>query len=614
MSDRSADGTADDRSARLRREDPRARVIEVTSLPERWLGKSHACHAGAAAAAGDWLLFTDADCRLSPDVIARALRVAARERADHVALTPDPSRRRSGLRLALRLRRQRRRLVRAPPTVTARTATSASAPSTWCEPRRIAPAAATRRCGSRSSTTCGCRCWSGAPAADARIFLGAGDVLLPLGDDARRRAPPDREELLRRGELPRAVAVGVAVFIALLFGTPLAGLASGTWLGPGVRPVRRACSASRRASGAPRVGWSPAVGAAGALLLPAAHVRDGALDGPDAAPRRRPLARHVLSDCDAARRRRPLTASADRGRRRARAHVDRHRIDALRMRLEPTREIVRCNDVTYCGRCRPAPLPPPAQACSTVRARGAQQAAPPAPATPPAPRGLPVIRIKDVQTILTAPNRIRLVVVKVVTDQPGLYGLGCATFTQRALVVQTAIDQYLKPFLIGNAASTRSRTSGSRPTSAPTGATAPCSSTRSAASTWRCGTSSASAPACRSTSSSAASAARRRLLLPRQRTRLPGGRGQRPQGDRAGLPLRPRAGRRARPGHLRRRAHRRGRPTPPRPDRADRPDGAARGVGIGALRAHGAEAVRAPAHASSATRSSCCTTCTSASS
>jgi len=72
-----------------------------------------------------------------------------------------------------------------------------------------------------------------------------------------------------------------------------------------------------------------------------------------------------------------------------------------------------------------------------------------APPVPPAPRGLPPIRIKDIQTILTAPNRIRLVVVKVVTDQPGLHGWGCATFTQRALVVQTAIEQYLKPFLIG---------------------------------------------------------------------------------------------------------------------------------------------------------------------
>jgi mannonate dehydratase len=79
----------------------------------------------------------------------------------------------------------------------------------------------------------------------------------------------------------------------------------------------------------------------------------------------------------------------------------------------------------------------------------AQSAAGQVPAVPAAPRGLPAIRIKDIQTVLTAPNGIRLVVVKVVTDQPGLYGWGCATFTQRAYVVQTAVDQYLKPFLTG---------------------------------------------------------------------------------------------------------------------------------------------------------------------
>jgi mannonate dehydratase len=63
--------------------------------------------------------------------------------------------------------------------------------------------------------------------------------------------------------------------------------------------------------------------------------------------------------------------------------------------------------------------------------------------------GTAPVKIRDIKTILTAPNRIRLVVVKVETSEPGLVGWGCATFTQRALVVQTALEQYLKPFLIG---------------------------------------------------------------------------------------------------------------------------------------------------------------------
>jgi mannonate dehydratase len=71
------------------------------------------------------------------------------------------------------------------------------------------------------------------------------------------------------------------------------------------------------------------------------------------------------------------------------------------------------------------------------------------PEKPSTPRGLPPLKITDVSTILTAPNRIRLVIVKVATSEPGLYGLGCATFTQRAYAVQTAVEKYLKPFLIG---------------------------------------------------------------------------------------------------------------------------------------------------------------------
>lgn len=60
-----------------------------------------------------------------------------------------------------------------------------------------------------------------------------------------------------------------------------------------------------------------------------------------------------------------------------------------------------------------------------------------------------MITIRDVKTILTAPEGVNLVVVKIETSEPGLYGLGCATFTQRHLAVATAINEYLKPFLIG---------------------------------------------------------------------------------------------------------------------------------------------------------------------
>lgn len=71
-----------------------------------------------------------------------------------------------------------------------------------------------------------------------------------------------------------------------------------------------------------------------------------------------------------------------------------------------------------------------------------------------ASNGLPDLKITKVKAIPCRPGGTgsNLIVVKVETSEPGLYGLGCATFTQRAHVVITAIDKYLHDFCLGKSA------------------------------------------------------------------------------------------------------------------------------------------------------------------
>lgn len=69
-----------------------------------------------------------------------------------------------------------------------------------------------------------------------------------------------------------------------------------------------------------------------------------------------------------------------------------------------------------------------------------------------ATRAMPSPKIKDIQVIATAPTGLRLIVVKVITDQDGLYGYGCGTYTQRADLVVPAVEKYLKPLLVGRPA------------------------------------------------------------------------------------------------------------------------------------------------------------------
>lgn len=79
VDDRSTDGTGEI-AARLAAADGRVRLVAGADPPPGWLGKPHALHLGQAAATGEWLLFLDADVRVTPGGLSRLLgRVLAQD-------------------------------------------------------------------------------------------------------------------------------------------------------------------------------------------------------------------------------------------------------------------------------------------------------------------------------------------------------------------------------------------------------------------------------------------------------------------------------------------------------------------------------------------------------
>jgi mannonate dehydratase len=58
-------------------------------------------------------------------------------------------------------------------------------------------------------------------------------------------------------------------------------------------------------------------------------------------------------------------------------------------------------------------------------------------------------KITDVRATVTAPGGINLVVVRVDTTEPGLHGLGCATFAWRAHAVRQVVEHDLAPLVRG---------------------------------------------------------------------------------------------------------------------------------------------------------------------
>ena len=66
----------------------------------------------------------------------------------------------------------------------------------------------------------------------------------------------------------------------------------------------------------------------------------------------------------------------------------------------------------------------------------------------PIPRGLPPLKITEVRIIVTNPGR-NYVLVKILTSEPGLYGVGDATLNGRELAVAADLEKYIAPLLIG---------------------------------------------------------------------------------------------------------------------------------------------------------------------
>jgi len=88
VDDQSSDGTAailSDLAARI----PKLKVLDAGGLPRGWVGKNHAASIGAAAASGDWLLFTDADTFHYPGAAHRALADAVDHDAVLVSYSPE---------------------------------------------------------------------------------------------------------------------------------------------------------------------------------------------------------------------------------------------------------------------------------------------------------------------------------------------------------------------------------------------------------------------------------------------------------------------------------------------------------------------------------------------
>jgi chlorobactene glucosyltransferase len=88
INDRSVDRTGAIMDAAAA-DEPRLTPVHVTELPAGWFGKNNAMRCGIERASGEWLCFTDADCRFhAPELLSAAMSFALRHNVEFLSVLP----------------------------------------------------------------------------------------------------------------------------------------------------------------------------------------------------------------------------------------------------------------------------------------------------------------------------------------------------------------------------------------------------------------------------------------------------------------------------------------------------------------------------------------------
>jgi chlorobactene glucosyltransferase len=85
------DNSSDETSRIVRQgmeRDGRIRLIEGGPLPDGWIGKNYACHMLSKEAKGDYIIFLDADVRISPELMTDSISFLIKKKLDMLSLFP----------------------------------------------------------------------------------------------------------------------------------------------------------------------------------------------------------------------------------------------------------------------------------------------------------------------------------------------------------------------------------------------------------------------------------------------------------------------------------------------------------------------------------------------